>query len=344
MFLFKVDDALVMQIMKTDKPDEMKTPRLLADVGGTNARFGLELSPGHVLAISVLPCNAHATLTDAMRAYLAEPAALAAGASRVRVAAVAIANPVDGDSVRMTNHDWQFSIEAVRRELGLESLLVVNDFKALARSLPYLEASQKQQVGGAAPRAGAVMGLLGPGTGLGVSGLIPCGRQWTALDSEGGHVTFAPSNEREIDILRFAWRQYPHVSAERLISGVGLNLIYQALAERAGARVEALSAPEIFRRALAQECSICDETVESFCEMLGTIAGNLAVTLGARGGIYIGGGIIPRLGQRFSQSGFRPRFEHKGRFAQFLAKIPVYVITAEYPAFIGLSALLADQD
>ena len=321
--------------------DRFDSPRLLADVGGTNARFALELAPGQFEAVKVLACGDHASFADALRAYLAMPAVAAHG--EVAHAAVAIANPVDGDQIRMTNHHWQFSIEAVRREVGLETLLVVNDFYALARSLPHLPDADKVQVGGGTARAGAPLGLLGAGTGLGVSGLIPAGNSWIALNSEGGHVGFSPANPLEVEILQFAWREFEHVSSERFLSGAGVELIYRALAHIQGLPVAALSAPEISRRALAGECALSEQVVEVFCGMLGCAAGNLAVTLGAQGGVYIGGGIVPRLGQRFAQSCFRERFEKKGRFASYLSQVPTYVITAEYPAFLGVSAVLAEK-
>ncbi len=317
-------------------------PRLLADVGGTNARFALEFAAGQIETVLVLPCADYPSLLEAIRAYLST-AALTHGALQIAHAAIAIANPVDGDLVRMTNHHWAFSISALKQEMQFATLLVVNDFTALARALPHLSSQQKQQIGGGVARPGGVLGLIGAGTGLGVSGMVPSGKQWIALQSEGGHVTFAPSNEREIAILRFAWQEFEHVSAERLLSGVGLELIYRALAATDGAQVENLSAPEISRRALAHECAICDETIEVFCAMLGTIAGNIAITLGTQGGIYIGGGIVPRLGERFSQSAFRKRFEQKGRFSAYLAQVPTFVITAQYPAFLGVSSMLAEQ-
>jgi len=317
------------------------SPRLLADVGGTNARFALELAPGSFEAVQVLACGDHASFADAMRAYLASPEVAAFG--KVAHAAVAIANPVDGDQIRMTNHHWQFSIEAVRQEVGLQTLLVVNDFYALARSLPHLGEGDKVQVGGGAPRASAPLGLLGAGTGLGVSGLIPAGAGWTALNSEGGHVSFSPANELEVAVLQYAWREFEHVSAERFLSGAGVELIYRALAHVQGLALDPLTAPEISRRALAGECAVSSQVLEVFCGMLGTVAGNLAVTLGAQGGVYIGGGIVPRLGERFAQSPFRSRFEQKGRFASYLAQVPTYVITAEYPAFLGVSAVLAEK-
>jgi glucokinase len=318
-------------------------PRLLADIGGTNARFALERAPGDIGLIEVLACDSFPTLVAALRAYLACPQLSAAKIGTIAHAAIAIANPVDGDLVRMTNHHWEFSIEAMRRECGFDTLLVVNDFSALARALPYLPDAHKRQLGGGVARKDAPLGLIGAGTGLGVSGLLQQQGKWTALRSEGGHVTFSPANELEVEILRFAWRQFDHVSAERLLSGVGVELIYHALAQHTGQPDLRLDAPEISRRALAGECALCDQVIEAFCGMLGTVAGNLAITLGAQGGIYIGGGIVPRLGRRFEQSAFRARFEQKGRFVHYLAQVPTYVITADYPAFLGVSAILSEQ-
>lgn len=312
-------------------------PRLLADVGGTNARFAWQAGPGAPIeAQRTLPCADYPTIDAAIQAYLG-------GLDRPRpqVGAIAIANPVTGDQVRMTNHHWAFSIEALRQECGFDTLVVVNDFSALARSLPHL-GEQKRQVGGGAPVPDAPLGLLGAGTGLGVSGLIPSSAGWTALRSEGGHVSFSPVNDTEVAILQYAWREFEHVSSERLLSGAGVELIYRALSDRAGAP-DSLAAPEISRRALSGECALCDEVLEAFCGMLGTAAGNLAITLGAQGGVYIGGGIVPRLGERFINSSFRRRFEQKGRFSAYLADVPTYVITAEYPAFLGVSAILSEK-
>jgi glucokinase len=321
---------------------EGQGPRLLADIGGTNARFALETGPQVFKQARVLPCDAYASLELAIRDYLVQLAAQGVQVERIRHAAIAIANPVDGDEVKMTNHHWEFSIAALRTALGWETLEVVNDFTALAMALPYLDASQKRQVGGGQAQAGKPIGLIGAGTGLGVSGIIPAGGKWVPLASEGGHVTFSPFNEEEMTILHRVWREHGHVSAERLLSGMGLELIYRMLASESG-ESEMLSAAEISHRALAQDSSLCSSTVAHFCAMLGTVAANLALTLGASGGMYIGGGIVPRLGPLFSEASFRTRFENKGRFSTYLAQIPTYVITAEYPAFLGVSAILAEK-
>lgn len=313
-------------------------PRLLADIGGTNARFALELAPGALHAVQTLACADHARFEDAVRVYLAGANA------RVRHAVIAIANPVDGDTIRMTNHHWAFSIEAARRGLGLDTLLVVNDFTALAMSLPALQPGDLAQVGGGAALAGSAIGLVGAGTGLGVSGLVPNGERWVPLNSEGGHVAFSPLDEREVTVLRHAWQRYDHVSAERFVSGPGLVLIREALAASRGMEQDkALSPSDIVNRGLSGGDALSLEAIDCFCGMLGTVAANLAVTLGARGGIYIGGGVVPRLGAYFVASPFRPRFERKGRFSEFTARIPTWLITAPYPALQGASAMLADH-
>ncbi|SAL25007.1 bifunctional glucokinase/RpiR family transcriptional regulator [Caballeronia terrestris] len=314
-------------------------PRLLADVGGTNARFALETAPGEIGQIRVYPGADYPGIAEVMQQYLKDTKV-----GRVNHAAVAIANPVDGDHVAMTNHDWSFSIEATRRALGFDTLLVVNDFTALAMALPGLTDAQRVQVGGGARRQNSVIGLLGPGTGLGVSGLIPADDRWIALGSEGGHATFAPTNEDEDLVLRYARRKFPsHVSFERVSAGPGLEVIYRAFAERDGVAVaEPFTSADVTKRAHDGE-ALALEAVNCFCGILGTFSGNIAVTLGALGGIYIGGGVVLKLGELFHKSPFRERFEAKGRFQQYLSGIPTYVITAEYPAFLGVSAILAEQ-
>lgn len=313
-------------------------PRLLADIGGTYARFAIETAPRRFEHVASLKCADHADFHAAVSHYLKMRAS-----PRVAHAAVAIANPVSGDAVRMTNYHWQFSIERMRRRLGLETLLVVNDFTALAMALPRLETSQRRQVGGGVVRERSVIGLIGAGSGLGVSGLIPVDGGWVALGTEGGHASFSPRDEREVAVLRYAWRAFPHVSFERLLSGSGLGVIHSALAELGGAgrTVPPPGGLDIARRALDGSDPLCVETLDVFCAMLGTAASNLAVTQGAFGGVYIGGGIVPRLGTYFDRSTFRARFEDKGRFSAYCRDIPTFVITEELATFLGVSTILA---
>jgi glucokinase len=309
--------------------------KLLADIGGSYARFAIERVRGVFSEIKALPCADYPDFLSALRDYIGM-----VDAHDIRHGAIAIANPVGGDLVRMTNYHWQFSIEATRLAVGFNTLVVVNDFTALAMGLPYLTRQQFRQVGGGAARERSVIGLVGAGTGLGVSGLIPADDGWVSLASEGGHIGFAPQNAREMTILEYAWRHYPHVSEERLVSAAGIELIYNALAEKQKRTVEALKAPEVTQRGLTGECPTCAETLELFCELLGTAAAGVAVTLGAFGGVYIGGGIVPRLGSYFDKSGFRARFEAMGRLSKYVANIPTFVITSDTPTFAGTSAIL----
>jgi glucokinase len=313
-------------------------PRLLADIGATHARFALEAAPGVLRNVAVLLCDDYPGIVPLLQAYLAQ-----AGAGRISHAAFALANPISGDFIRMTNRDWQFSTDEVRRSLGLNTLLIVNDFTALAMALPGFKPEDLMQVGEGTPQANAVAGVLGPGTGLGVSGVIPTVDGFVTLGSEGGHVNFAPSDEREFAILQYAWREWKHVSNERLISGPGMEIIYRALAQRNGAEVAPRSSAEIISGALEQQDALCLEVLECFSGMLGGAAANLGVTLGAFGGIFIGGGIVPRMGEWFKTSPFRARFEAKGRFTDYLAQIPTYVIMTPNPALNGVSAILSEH-
>ncbi|MDN4035582.1 glucokinase [Massilia sp. YIM B02443] len=317
-------------------------PRLLADIGATHARFGLETAPGVLGRVAVLRCDDYDGIVPLLHAYF-EQHLSQQSSQRINHAAFALANPISGDFIRMTNRDWQFSTDEVRRTLGLSTLLIVNDFTALAMALPGFQPKDLMQVGGGAPQTHAVSGVLGPGTGLGVSGVIPTIDGFVTLGSEGGHVNFAPSDEREFAILQFAWREWKHVSNERLISGPGMELIYRALAQRNGVEVQARSAADIISGALEDNDALCLEVLECFSGMLGSAAANLAVTLGAFGGIFIGGGIVPRMGEWFAGSPFRARFEAKGRFTDYIAQIPTYVIMTPNPALYGVSAILSEH-
>jgi glucokinase len=332
--------------MSTDTDTEHKPsrsayadgPRLLADIGATHARFALEAAPGVLRSVAVLRCEDYAGIVPLLHAYLAQNEG-----TRITHAALAVANPISGDQVRMTNRDWQFSTDEVRRALKLSTLLIVNDFTALAMALPGFKDEDLLQVGTGTAQAHAVAGVLGPGTGLGVSGVIPTVDGFVTLGSEGGHVNFAPADEREFAILQYAWREWPHVSNERLISGPGLELIHRALAQRNGVQAPARSAADIMSAALEQKDPLCLEVLECFAGMLGGAAANLAVTLGAFGGIFIGGGIVPRMAQWFATSPFRARFEAKGRFTEYAAQIPTYVIMTPNPALRGVAAILSEH-
>jgi len=310
---------------------------LVGDVGATNARFGLVSPEREVLYTRTLPVADHPTIAEAITTYLGERGAWA----MPQQGAIAIASAITGDHVAMTNHPWSFSISELKTELGFDRLEVINDFAALALALPHLEEEHRLQVGGGAPVAGAPLGVLGPGTGLGVSGLVPGGTGWIALAGEGGHATMAPATDRESAVLGRMRQHFDHVSAERVLSGPGLVNLYNTLAALDGVPSRGYTAAQITDPDMIEADSLCAESTALFCAMLGTMAGNLALTLGARGGIYIGGGIVPRLGQRFIQSPFRTRFETGGRFSDYLAGIPTWVVIHPLPAFLGCAAVLA---
>jgi glucokinase len=316
-------------------------PRLLGDVGGTNARFGWQASPHtgieHVL---VLPCAAHETLETAIRKYLELK-----NLPTPRACALGIANPITGDVIRMTNHHWSFSISDMQRSLGLAQLNVINDFTALALALPSIPLENLVQVGGTAAQAFAPKALIGAGTGLGVSGLLPtdANDHWVAIAGEGGHVTLAAQNDTEYRVIELIRQRYGHVSAERVLSGQGLVDLYLALRQlKKGAPVDVAGAAEITAWALHDKDPLALECIEMFAGFLGSVAGDLALTLGARGGVYLGGGIVPRWLGWFETSHFRERFEAKGRFSAYLKDIPVWVINAsESPALLGAARSLA---
>jgi len=312
---------------------------LVGDIGATNARFGLVSPDGAIVHSGVFADTDFATIAEAIRAYFAQTGSLPAP----HAGCIAIAAPVSGDDIRMTNHPWSFSRATLRDDLGFDRLEVINDFTAVALALPHLGPNDRIPVGGGAPVPGRPIAVLGPGSGLGASGLIPEGARWSALTGEGGHVTMAAVTERENAVLEWMRRHFDHVSAERCLSGPGLVNLYNALAGVDGVPAAPYTAAQITDPATAARDPLCREATAMFCAMLGTVAGDLALTLGAQGGVYIAGGIVPRLGARFVESGFRARFEAKGRLSPYVAAIPSYVVTHPLPAFLGCAAALAEN-
>jgi glucokinase len=320
-------------------PDNARS--LVGDIGGSNARFAVaRAGPGGIVLDHVLtmPAADYPALATAAEHYLA-----ATGVAAPTSAAIAIAGPIVGDRAEITNHSaWSFSIDAVRRRLKLARLAVINDFTAVALSLPQLPPAELRQVGGAAAAEGAPKAVIGPGTGLGVSGIVRADGRWTAIEGEGGHATFAPMSARESRIADFLRERFGHVSWERVLSGPGLVNLYGAIAGLEGTPAEALPPEAIAARGRAGDCPLCREALEVFCAALGTAAGNLALTFGARGGLYIAGGIVPQLDDFFAASAFRARFESKGRLSAYLRPIPAYVVTAATPGLVGAAVAALD--
>ncbi len=310
--------------------------RVVGDIGGTHIRFALCRGTHDIGRVWIRRTTDYRNLETPLREYLAQE-----GVPAIKTAVIGMANPISGDQIRMTNADWSFSIEATRRSLGLDQLILLNDFSALALSIPHLPAEELELIGSGQAVRGTPIGILGPGTGLGVSGLIPDDDgKWIALASEGGHTSFSPCDETETWLWDEARKVYGHVSMERFLSGAGLQFIHRCLTRRAGLELETLSPPQISERALSESCPHSLRTLDIFSAILGTAAANLALTLGARGGIFLGGGIIPKLGDYFARSPFHARFHDKGRFGDYLAAIPVHVIRSPYPGLVGAAAHL----
>jgi len=312
---------------------------LIGDIGATNARFALVGPDGKSAAARFYALSDHESLSDAIAAYLIETMREAARPVR---AVLAVASPVTDDQVTLTNHPWTFSIESVRQQFHLERLLVINDFAANAAALPHLETKDCIQIGGGAPVANAPIGIIGPGSGLGVAGLLKSAPGAITLSGEGGHATMAPATARESAILDLMRKRYDHVSAERVLSGPGLVNLYNVLCEIAGRPAAPYTAEQITSPSIWGEDPYAQETTAIFCAMLGTVAGNLALTLGARGGIYVAGGILPHMASFCAQSEFRSRFEAKGRLRSYMAAIPTYLIVQPLLGLIGANALLSE--
>ncbi|MEO5336161.1 MAG: glucokinase [Magnetospirillum sp. WYHS-4] len=314
---------------------------LIADIGGTNARLALIGDDGVLGPSADVACDAHEGVEELLRAFLD---GMAGGVRPDRVA-LAVASPVTGDQIYLTNRDWGFSVAALRHRLGFSRLEVVNDFAAVALALPYLESGDMHPVGEGRADPTAPMVAIGPGTGLGLSVLVPGpGSRPVVLATEGGHSTLPAGSDREAEAIAVLRREFGHVSVERVVSGPGLTNLHRALGRLDGRADEAdLNPAAITARAADGSCPLCREAVDIFCALLGEVAGNAALMVGARGGVFIAGGIVPRLGEVFPRSDFRARFEAKGRMSDYVKGIPTAVIVHGHPAFLGLAGLVRPE-
>jgi glucokinase len=315
--------------------------RLLADIGGTNARFALARPGKPAYGAHVLRTKEYGGPAQAVAAYLR----LKAGGRLPAAGAIAVAGPIQGDSVTFTNAPWRFSIRDLRRETGIVDLAVLNDFEALAWALPAFGPKDIEKFGQGRPVPGAPQVTLGPGTGLGAGCYLP--EVDFVLATEAGHMSVAAGNPREASVIAVLAERFGHVSAERVVSGPGLRYVYEALAALDGAPPldpEAFGVAAITRRARSREDPLAVETVEIFCSLAGSFAGDLALAYGARGGVYLGAGVIPRLGPMFDRRAFRRRFTAKGRFHGWLARIPTYLVVHPQQTMVGLAHCLDRQD
>jgi glucokinase len=310
--------------------------RLICDLGATNVRFAVLKPDGELAETSVLSGIDYEAPSEAIDAYLGT-----IKSERPSEAAFAIAAPVLGDEITMMNSSWRFSLASLKKQFGWTRLIAMNDFRANALAVPHLKPADLVQIGEGAPIPRATVAVLGPGTGIGVAALVPAKEGWVAVDGEGGHVTLAAQDSREAAIIDILHRQFAHVSAERVLSGPGLVNLYDGLCELAGKPAGPLTPDHV-----TNIYPGCDpqarEAVAVFCAMLGTFASNVALTFGARGGIYIMGGIVPKILEIFRHSAFRERFEMKGRYRFYLGAIPTYVVLHPTPAFLGLRTVFEE--
>jgi glucokinase len=311
--------------------------KLVADIGGTHARFALLTPNGAPTQIQNLKTADFSDLASAVRSYLKT--------ERTESAVISIAAPLSGDRVRMTNAAWDFSIEQTKAALGLQSLRLINDFEALALAVPTLTASELQAIGHPLPLdTTRTKAIIGPGTGLGMAGVMPVNVNgqisWQAIPSEGGHVSIAPANDRDAALLKAAWELgLQHVCWEDFLSGTGLPLLYQCVCHSHGYDFAPMTPAQITNGALKTGDEPCLATLLIFCDLLGSAAGDLALMTGARGGVYIKGGVLDRvleLDPHFlTASNFRKRFEAKGAYSGYLQSIPTWFITTEQLALRG---------
>jgi glucokinase len=319
---------------------------LVADIGGTHARFSFadaSIGASSLTPPFVLETNSFDTFSDALQEVMDET-----GRPVVRAAAVCAAGPVvagpKGPQIEMTNCSWVLSDKDLAEKLGTDDVALVNDFAALAHALQLFAPDDLRQIGGGASAPGGPKGVLGAGTGLGVAGLVPDSRNGFALvDGEGGHADISPTNARELAIFERLLQRFGTVSAETILSGDGLEALHDALCELEGRTCEKVSAAEIAARAATGGEPLSAEAVECFTNWLGSAAANVALTLGATGGIYIAGGIVPKWGGLFDGKKFRARFENRGKMEAYMKDIPTYVVTAPDPALKGLVEIANDM-
>lgn len=299
--------------------------QIVADIGGTNARFAyVEHGSKELQGIEVFPCAEFAFLDDAIRAYMER-----GHVGWVDRICLAVAGPVESDWIDLPNNHWAFSQRKLEESLQV-TLSIINDFSAQVLSIDALSESELQWLGAPRPKGGGVKAVMGPGTGLGVSAMLSSGE---VIPSEAGHVAFAPVDAHEAKLLEVLWQRYDRVSIERVLSGMGLANLYWANCRLDGLERE-LPAPEITAGAQAGEV-YCLRAVADFYAILASMAGDVALMMGAADGVYLSGGILPRILDFLDEDMFLSRFQDKGRFTEFNSLVPVAIVRAEHPGLRG---------
>ncbi|HAZ79495.1 MAG TPA: glucokinase [Porticoccaceae bacterium] len=315
---------------------------LVADIGGTNARFAAVLSGQLESDFQFFhSVEEYPRFENLIAILLDEIATVTGWTTPPQSVCFAVACPADTDIISFTNSHWVFSKVELKADLGCESLFIINDFEAVAHGITELSDNDLVQVGGQSPVKNKAIGILGAGTGLGVAGLIPFDGGYHVVDTEGGHADYAPIDDLQSAVVNCLRAEYGRVSLERLLSGKGLLNIYSALCRLEDVPLLYSTPAEIVQAALDNSDAKALQTLSMFCEGIGAAAGNLALTFGAKGGIYIAGGVIPRFQEFFLSSEFRCKFEDKGRFVHYLSTIPVFIVVRENLGLLGAAKKLA---
>lgn len=315
---------------------------LVADIGGTNARFGLveqtpkTNTPTYIASQQItLRCADYPDMGSMIKACCAE--------FKVAIpefACLAIAGPIEHGVAQITNLGWKFVIDELRDQLGMKTLHVINDFAALAYAVPFLSEQETKTLYAADSNPEAPIVVMGPGTGFGMALLVPDNGHWDIIPTEGGHASFAPTNEKELAIKAFLLKEKPHVSVENILSGAGLVNLYRALAHIAGVTAQPYTPADVSTKGLSNEDPICRDAVVTFCNTLGAVAGDKAVSTGARGGVVIGGGITPKLMSILAETEFEQRYKNKGPMQAYVSSISIKVIVNDKAALVGSAAWL----
>jgi glucokinase len=317
--------------------DDTGWPSVVADIGATNIRFARLTPQGNPGPMVKFATSKFPDLKAALAHFLK----LEGGPRPVRLG-LAVAGPVYGDEVKLTNVQWQFSIRRLKKDMNLERIVVVNDLEAMALVLPHLNSEDAVPIGAEAGNGltRAPMAVLCPGTGLGIAGLVPVDQGWRPIATEGGHTSLSPLTGKEMAVWQFLRERHGRVSVERVLSGPGIVELYTALASLEGRQLEAASPEDIVRLALDGENPLAVETIEMFCAWLGDVAGDVALMYVARGGVYLAGDILLTIFEILKRSQFRRRFENKGRGTAVVAHTPTNLISIESPVLLGCSYLL----
>jgi len=315
---------------------------LVADIGGTNARFSALLDDGSLESEFEFhhSVEEYPQFADLIDGLLAEIATATGWDNAPANVCFAVACPADDLVISFTNSHWQFTKTHLKQLLGCENLSVINDFEAVAHGITELDDSDLVKVGGGDAVSTKPIGILGAGTGLGVAGLVPRVDSYDVIDTEGGHADYPPIDDMQSKVVNSLRERYGRVSLERLLSGKGILNIYIALCSIEAVEVEFETPAEVVAAALDKSDSKALQTLNMFCEGMGSAAGNLALTFGAKGGIYIAGGVIPRFQEFFINSGFRSKFEDKGRFVSYLQPIPVFIVVRSNLGLLGAAKKL----